>query len=445
MRETNITSYDKTINVRTNLYYPANFQQLKKIFNFAKKYKKKICFRGSAQSYGDQPFLKSNITISNKRFNKIIYLNEKKNLVKVQSGVLLKDLLEYLSLYNLTLKCIPGNDNITIGGAISNNVHGKDSHRNGFFCDHLVEIEILNSENKIIKISKKNKKFKLYSASQGQSGFIISTSICVYKKISNHVEVNRFFFKNINEIKKIIKKINQYQFGYIWINTFSKNKSLGQGYLEVANYTKKNIKKYDLFFVNYLKILVFYLVRFLNIQRYFFKCTNYFYFYYLKNISKKNIVSFDKFNFPHKKIPDFYKFFYPHGFNEIQFFVSSDKAIKCIKEFILYTQKYDLESFIVGIKLHKKNTSLINSFKNKTLSVGFDLDNIKMNIYHLTNISLILKKYACHIYFAKDSIFNFKNLSKIQKKNYTSFAKIKKIIDKKRLFSSNQNERLKND
>jgi len=49
MRETNITSYDKTINVRTNLYYPANFQQLKKIFNFAKKYKKKICLRGNAK------------------------------------------------------------------------------------------------------------------------------------------------------------------------------------------------------------------------------------------------------------------------------------------------------------------------------------------------------------------------------------------------------------
>ena len=62
MRNTNINSYDKTIKTFTKIYRPKSLIGIKKIFRSAKKNKEKISFRGNGQSYGDQPFITSNIT-----------------------------------------------------------------------------------------------------------------------------------------------------------------------------------------------------------------------------------------------------------------------------------------------------------------------------------------------------------------------------------------------
>ena len=51
--------------------------------------------------------------------------------------------------------------------------------------------------------------------------------------------------KNINSLKRTILKINKNDFGYIWINGFSK-KNIGEGYLEIANHKNHYIKKKDL-------------------------------------------------------------------------------------------------------------------------------------------------------------------------------------------------------
>ena len=63
MRDTNINSYDKTIKTFTKIYRPNSLIGIKKIFRNAKKNKEKISFRGNGQSYGDQPFITSNITM----------------------------------------------------------------------------------------------------------------------------------------------------------------------------------------------------------------------------------------------------------------------------------------------------------------------------------------------------------------------------------------------
>ena len=81
MRNTNINSYDKTIETFTKIYRPKSLTGIKKIFRSAKKNKEKISFRGNGQSYGDQPFITSNITISNTQLNKILDLNRKKSIV----------------------------------------------------------------------------------------------------------------------------------------------------------------------------------------------------------------------------------------------------------------------------------------------------------------------------------------------------------------------------
>jgi UDP-N-acetylenolpyruvoylglucosamine reductase len=441
MRNTNINSYDKTIKTFTKIYRPKSLIEIKKIFRNAKKNKKKICFRGNGQSYGDQPFITSNITISNTQLNKILDLNSKKSVVEVQSGIFLKNLSKFLSKYKYRIKCIPGNDNITIGGAVSNNVHGKDGHKDGFFCDHVEEIKVIEKNCKLTRYKKNDKNFLYHSNSFGLTGFIYSVKIKIYKINSNCLLIKREMLKNINSLKKTILKINKNDFGYVWINGFSK-KNIGEGYLEIANHKNHYLKKQDLTSFSGLKKIIFIIIKLLNLQRYFFKIINYLYYQFIKYSKKTFYTTFDEFNFPHTKITNFYQNIYPKGFCEIQFFVNLNSAQKCIKKILLYCQKFKIESFIIGVKLHKKINSITSSFGNNSISIGFDFDKKYFSDFHLKNISKILKKNDCLIYLAKDSVFKSSYFGKTQKRNMKIFFKYLKSKKIENFFNSDQNLRL---
>ena len=73
------------------------------------------------------------------------------------SNLSIKELLPILLKENFFLKVTSGTQYVTIGGAIASDIHGKNHHNDGSFCDHVNEIEILLANGKIIKCSKKKK------------------------------------------------------------------------------------------------------------------------------------------------------------------------------------------------------------------------------------------------------------------------------------------------
>ena len=93
--------------------------------------------------------------------------------------------------------------------------------------------------------------------------------------------------------------------------------------------------------------------------------------------------------------------------------------------------------------MHNKNQSLINFECMPTYSVGIDIDKRKVNEKIIKKISSILKDFDCTIYFAKDSLFSFEDLSKSQIKNLNYFMEIKKKYDPDFLYSSDLINRIR--
>ena len=158
---------------------------------------------------------------------------------------------------------------------------------------------------------------------------------------------------------------------------------------------------------------------------------------------KTSIVTFEQYNFPHKKIPSFYYYLYPKGFYEIQFFIGENQLINILKKILIYLQENSIESYFTGVKLHNKNKSIINYFDENSYSVGFDIDKTKLKEKIFKKISSILKEFDCLVYFAKDSIFTMDDFGKNQKKQINNLLKIKKKYDPGNLYYSNLMKRIK--
>jgi len=99
---------------------------------------------GNGRSYGDSALNSGGDLLSSNNYNQII-INEATNTALVGSGVILEKLEQELLKYNLFLPVVPGTAQITIGGAIASDVHGKSHHHNGSFGDQLLKIKLLTS------------------------------------------------------------------------------------------------------------------------------------------------------------------------------------------------------------------------------------------------------------------------------------------------------------
>ena len=86
--------------------------------------KKKLIARGMGRSYGDSS-LQPKLTINMSNHNNVIKFDKKKGTISVESGASIGQLLELTVRFGWFMPVSPGTKNVTVGGMVASNVHGK--------------------------------------------------------------------------------------------------------------------------------------------------------------------------------------------------------------------------------------------------------------------------------------------------------------------------------
>ena len=139
--------------------------------------------------------------------------------MSVESGAKISDIIYFLKRKNLTLYSVPGGEHVSIGGAISANVIGKDSTKLfASFGDSIKYLKIISYSGKIKKLSNNSKEFYKYIGSFGMFGIILEAKIKTKKIMSNNLLLETKILKNIKEVDNELKKKDEYK--YIQIDPF---------------------------------------------------------------------------------------------------------------------------------------------------------------------------------------------------------------------------------
>ena len=99
----------------------------------------------------DFRWTENNLTL----INKILSWDYDKGIMIVQPGTTFAQIFNVSLLKNWTIASCPGSSDITIGGAISNNVHGKDCFKNGSFGNQVLELKLLLASGTVITVEPK--------------------------------------------------------------------------------------------------------------------------------------------------------------------------------------------------------------------------------------------------------------------------------------------------
>ena len=238
-----INSWNLTYRQKVNILYPANLRELKNVIKYFKKKGETFAIRTGECSYDSKSISlnENSAIISLKKFNKILQVNKKKKFVSVESGTKISDIIYFLKRENLTLYSVPGGEHISVGGAISANVIGKDSTKAfASFGDSIKYLKVISYAGIVKKLNNHSRDFYNYFGSFGMFGIILEAKIKTKKIISNNLLLETKILENIKQIKNELEKKTEYK--YIQVDPFFRKDNFAVVFK--GNYVKNYENKY---------------------------------------------------------------------------------------------------------------------------------------------------------------------------------------------------------
>lgn len=197
---------------------------------------------GNGRSYGDVCLAASGKLLSSRGLDKFIHANWTTGIIKVQPGITLGEILNYSVPRGWFLGVTPGTKFVTVGGAIANDVHGKNHHKKGTFGQHVRGIGLLRSDIGEPIWCTRSTNSELFTATisgLGLTGFIVCAELQLTRIANGTMWTRDFKFGNIKgffELSKEHDSLNEYSVA--WVDCLAKNENIGRGIYSVGNHAK---------------------------------------------------------------------------------------------------------------------------------------------------------------------------------------------------------------
>jgi len=108
---------------------------------------------GNGRSYGDVCLNAGGSLLVTQGLDRFIAFDAVSGILECEAGVLLSDIIDLVLPVGWFPVVTPGTAFVTVGGAIANDVHGKNHHRAGSFGHCVLSLELLRSNGEVLRCS----------------------------------------------------------------------------------------------------------------------------------------------------------------------------------------------------------------------------------------------------------------------------------------------------
>ncbi|HPE79091.1 MAG TPA: FAD-binding oxidoreductase [Gammaproteobacteria bacterium] len=187
---------------------------------------------GNGRSYGDVCLNDGGTLLDCRHLDRFIHFDAETGILCCEAGVLLSEILRLTLAAGWFLPVTPGTRFVTVGGAIANDVHGKNHHLAGTFGEHVRSLELLRSDGTRIQCSPRENTgfFRATIGGLGLTGVITRAEIQLHPVNNAFIDQEVIRYSNLAEFFSLARESEaRFEHTVAWIDCLARGERLGRG------------------------------------------------------------------------------------------------------------------------------------------------------------------------------------------------------------------------
>lgn len=194
---------------------------------------------GLARSYGDSVLNPDGALIDMTGLDRVLAFDVESGLLRAEAGLSLDELLQIVVPHGWFLATTPGTRFVTLGGAVANDVHGKNHHAAGSFGCSVRRLGLWRSDGSYHELEREQKSplFRATIGGLGLTGLIAWVEVDLVRIPGAYLIVERLPFAGIGEFFRFAEESSAFEHTVAWIDCANGGRSLGRGIFQRANWS----------------------------------------------------------------------------------------------------------------------------------------------------------------------------------------------------------------
>ncbi len=366
---------------------------------------------GNGRSYGDSCLNVGGVLLEMRALDRFIAFDRETGVIACEAGVLLDELLAITVPAGWFVPVTPGTRFVTVGGAIANDVHGKNHHVAGTFGCHVRRFELLRSSGARLACSPTENPEWLAATigGLGLTGVITWAEIQLRRIAGPWLDVETLRFGGLAEFFELCAQSDRdWEHTVAWIDcTRSPGSGLGRGLLQRANHLERgpvgHVDKASRAAARGLRVPFAPPVSLVNGPT--LRAFNTFYYHRQRASRKKALQHYESFFYPLDGIRNWNRLYGPRGFYQYQCVVAPESGREAIAELLACVAASGQGSFLAVLKLFGAPASPgMLSFPMQGVTLALDFPNRGAKLARLfAQLDELVAAAGGRLYPAKDA------------------------------------------
>jgi len=404
--------------------------------------------RGLGRSYGDAAINSGSGVILPDRLEGICHFDALSKLLTARGGTSLAAVIERVLPQGYYLPVTPGTCQVSIGGAIAADVHGKNHHCDGSFINFVRAFTLLTASGDRLGCSREQNAdvFWATAGGMGLTGVIVDAQLELTPVETAYVCAEMTRVGDLDKMLDCLESRDRRQrYSIAWVDCHARGKHTGRGVLITGHGARvsdlpPHLQADPLRLPNRRRFSVPRGVvpkRLLN--RHSIRLLNS--LYYHRGASRQTVMSFDKFFHPLDFADHWNRLYGRWGFAQFQAVLPEESSRRGLLAILECVSRSRLASFVAGIKTAGAASDGLLSFMRPGHTIAIDLLNRPCLTDTLEQLNQITTDLGGRVYLAKDSSLRPEQFA-VMYPRLEEFRRIKRRLDPANRFASSLSRRL---
>jgi FAD/FMN-containing dehydrogenase len=186
---------------------------------------------GLGRSYGDSCLLRDGNLVDCTSMNRLLEFDPETGVLTAEAGLSLAQILDFAVPRGFFLPVTPGTKYVTLGGAIANDIHGKNHHVAGTFGSHVTRFELVRSDgsHRLCSPTENPDWYAATIGGLGLTGIITWASVRLRPIVSRLIDYEGIQFHGLDEFLSLTETYRHIPYTVSWIDCASTGKNFARG------------------------------------------------------------------------------------------------------------------------------------------------------------------------------------------------------------------------